>query len=117
MESNWDEGIVLDLKHFRDFTAGDANLEREVLKMFLDNVPDYIRGLMDVPNSAWAIQSHKVKGAARAIGAWNLAIQAERLEFLEVIPAVGSKERRYFVIDLEDRIAAVRDQIEALGFA
>jgi len=117
MESNWDEGTVLDLKHLRDFTAGDESLEREVLRMFLDNVPDYIRGLMDVPNSAWAIQSHKIKGAARAIGAWNLAVQAERLEFLEVLPAIGSKERRYLVIDLEDRIAAVRDQIEYLGYA
>ena len=115
MESGWDESVVLDLEHFRDFTAGDESLEREVLGMFMGNVPEYIGSLLDIDENKWPGQAHLIKGAARAIGAWNLAVQAERLEHMENIPAAGSQSRQHLVADLSDRLAAVEEWIEAEG--
>ena len=61
---------VIDERHLAGMTLGDARLEREVLELFLSQAP---------PTLA-AAAAHRLKGSARAIGAWRLARAAETFE-------------------------------------
>lgn len=80
--SNWDETIVLDVSHLEEFTGGDRDLQAHVLAIFMDNAPSYLETLCRPDNENWRADAHKLKGAARSIGAWWLAIEAERAEAL-----------------------------------
>jgi len=61
-------------------TGGDAALEREVLAMFLSQATDdYSRLAAAGPSDAGDI-AHRIKGAARAIGAEDVASAAARIE-------------------------------------
>jgi HPt (histidine-containing phosphotransfer) domain-containing protein len=72
---------VLDLDHLTTATFGDADLEAEVLDLFRDQC----RRLAPVLASAAPLPerregAHTLKGAARAIGAGDLAAALDRLE-------------------------------------
>lgn len=79
-ESNWDETIVLDLDHLSGFTGGDPDFECQVLDIFVENAPGYLDDLCRIEQENWKMTAHKLKGAARSIGAWRLARAAERAE-------------------------------------
>lgn len=78
--SGWDESIVLDTGHLRGFTGGDSDLEAQVLEIFRDSAPAYLSALKAADAANWKGCAHKLKGAARGIGAWRLACLAERVE-------------------------------------
>ena len=78
--SSWDENIVLDQSHLDDFTGGDREFQKQVLGIFLENAPKYLEILCQPGNENWRSDAHKLKGAARSIGAWRLACEAERAE-------------------------------------
>ncbi len=107
-QSKWDETIIVDLVHFRDFTTGDRALEREVLQIFLDNAPIYIENLSNDDDTKWCSIAHKLKGAARSIGAWNLACEAERAEDNDPAPPKGSQERATLIAELMKRFEQVK---------
>jgi HPt (histidine-containing phosphotransfer) domain-containing protein len=72
---------AVDLKHLRRYTQGDTALEKEVLVLFAQQVPDLIAGMKTATvEKDWQIAAHSLKGSARAVGAWrlaDLALQAE----------------------------------------
>jgi len=105
-ESTWDETIILDHEHLSGFTGGDLDFECEVLDIFLNNAPGYLETLCDEESEGWRVTAHKLKGAARSIGAWRLARSAERAERLAA-PMPDDPRRVAILKDLADRLATL----------
>ncbi len=82
-ESNWDEDVVFDRDHLKAFTSGDPFFEKQVLDIFVQNAPGYLVELSQASVDDWSALAHKLKGAARGIGAWRLARASERAELME----------------------------------
>ncbi len=99
----------IDLKHLRRYTMGDTSLEREVMQLFLAQIPKTIAALSNAVNDhEWRIAAHTIKGSARAIGAWRIARLAEQAERL-----AGVKNRSAHA----DVICRIEDSVrEAHGF-
>ncbi|MEQ1718528.1 MAG: Hpt domain-containing protein [Hyphomicrobium sp.] len=71
----------VDLKHLRRYTLGDASLEREVLDLFLGQLPQTIAALGAAASEKdWKMAAHTLKGSGRAVGAWRIARIAEQAE-------------------------------------
>jgi len=103
-ESKWDEAIILDNSHLSGFTGGDPDFECQVLDIFLANAPNYLEALCATNQVDWKSTAHKLKGAARSIGAWRLARAAERAEHLGS-PATGDPRRTEIIKILAERLA------------
>lgn len=74
-------GDAVDLAHLRRYTMGDVALEKEVLQLFLHQLPVTIGALSDaVNNREWMVAAHTLKGSCRAVGAWRIATLAEHAE-------------------------------------
>ena len=75
---------VLDLQHLDKYTAGDAALRGELLLLFSEQLAQQISALCgDCRGEDWLIATHTLKGAARAIGAFQIGETAELLEQLD----------------------------------
>jgi HPt (histidine-containing phosphotransfer) domain-containing protein len=72
---------VLDQAHFDAMTAGDASLQREVARLFCDQLPQWRAALSDPAD--WRGSAHTIKGSARGIG---LPALAEACEAAEAAP-------------------------------
>lgn len=71
----------VDLKHLKRYTLGDTDLEREVLALFLMQLPRSIAALAAAKTEReWSIAAHTLKGSGRAVGAWCIAALAEQAE-------------------------------------
>lgn len=116
-ESDWDETVLLDDDHLSAFTGGDSSFQKQVLKVFLDNAPSYLEILCEPGNENWRTDAHKLKGAARSIGAWRLAREAERAEQLG-FPALDDPRRlqigKELLIRLEETIAVIHQRDSGL---
>jgi HPt (histidine-containing phosphotransfer) domain-containing protein len=78
-----EEHVVLDLRHLTAQTMGDADLARDVLGMFFEQSNDVLRRLRDARDPrVRSDAAHLLKGAARAVGAFAVAAEAERVESL-----------------------------------
>lgn len=77
----------LDIAYLRRFTQGNIALEREVLQLFVEQLPVYLEHLRASRTAkAWREWSHTLKGSAAAVGANPLAaaaLAAENLDFAE----------------------------------
>ena len=69
----------IDLAHLQRMTLGDAHLEQEVLAMFAAQAAGLMDELSSLPRHR-AELAHKLKGSARAVGAFRVAEAAEWLE-------------------------------------
>ncbi|HET9904788.1 MAG TPA: Hpt domain-containing protein [Xanthobacteraceae bacterium] len=101
---------AIDLVHLSRMTLGDRALEREVLHMFLRQAAMLLAG-MEVRADEAAPLAHRLKGAARGVGAWRVAAAAEAVEQAvrsspESLPAARAA--------LADRIADAQAMIEDL---
>ncbi|MEM5501276.1 Hpt domain-containing protein [Ahrensia kielensis] len=71
----------VDLVHLARQTGGNRNLEEEVLQMFLRQAHKLTREMaQDCDCEARKLAAHNLKGAARAVGAFNVANCADDLE-------------------------------------
>lgn len=69
---------LLDLVHLSRQTFGDPDLERDVLRLFLDQVESTGRALRATTSAVERGRLyHLVKGSARGVGAFQLAALAE----------------------------------------
>jgi HPt (histidine-containing phosphotransfer) domain-containing protein len=110
--ANWDEKVLLDQKHLDEFTSFDYGLQNQVLSVFVSNAPLYLEKLCRPNNDNWRADAHKLKGAARSIGAWRLAIAAERAEKMAML-ATEDPKRREVLKQLLERLEATVDYIRA----
>lgn len=71
----------VDLKHLRRYTLGEEDLEREVLGLFLEQLPRSLAALATASTDGeWRMAAHALKGSGRAVGAWRVAKFAEEAE-------------------------------------
>jgi HPt (histidine-containing phosphotransfer) domain-containing protein len=107
-------GEPLDPSVLEELTGGDAQLAAEVLDEFLTTTRADIEALGDACAEHGADDvrrlAHRIRGAARAVGAQPLAEVAQRAESLA---ALGSADWERFEI-LRDELAAALDEVSAL---
>jgi HPt (histidine-containing phosphotransfer) domain-containing protein len=70
----------IDIEHFEAATFGDRALQREVLGLFDAQADKLMETIRDSGGKARAEAAHALKGAARGIGAFLVAEEAEKLE-------------------------------------
>lgn len=86
-------GDPIDRAYLARFTLGNTALEHEVLQLFSDQLPIYLRSLTDAhTRKAWKEAAHTIKGSAFAVGAHRLARCAELAERLDVENAAALAE-------------------------
>ena len=71
---------VLDDTHLGRMTLGDRQLEREVLQIFVRQAAMMLQRIATAEPPLAAAAAHTLVGSARGIGAWRVALAAERLE-------------------------------------
>jgi HPt (histidine-containing phosphotransfer) domain-containing protein len=103
-----DDGPI-DFEHLKRMTLGDAGLEHEVLAMFAAQSAKLLGRLASLPNDAGAL-AHTLKGSARAIGAFDVADAAARLEAV----LAGSDDPSHQLAELGEAVARARAAIEAV---
>ena len=71
----------IDFDHLHRQTFGDEKLAREVLELFVVHAPALLAEIKSATSEASRrAAAHKLKGMARAIGAWAVANAAEDVE-------------------------------------
>ncbi len=70
----------IDLVHLSQQTAGDRELELELLGLFADQCVRMLATIRSAPAADGCDAAHTLKGAARAVGAWAVADAAEKVE-------------------------------------
>lgn len=103
----------IDHAHLNRYTMGDAALEREILGLFIANLPNTIRDLGLADNEAdWHRAAHTIKGSARAVGAWRLARSAEVAEGL--VPSEDRSASEAAIGDIAEAAAETNAYIAKL---
>jgi HPt (histidine-containing phosphotransfer) domain-containing protein len=99
----------VDLAHLKRMTSGEAELEREVLQLFLSQTRRLVDAL-DQRSADVAALAHTLLGSARAIGAFRLAESATALEQAIRHGRDGASE----LVALRAAAADARGAVEAL---
>ena len=101
-----DDGPI-DFEHLSRMTLGDPALECEVLTMFAMQSARLLDELATLPPGAGAL-AHTLKGSARAVGAFEVAEAASRLE-----AALGKAgDTRAALEGLNDAVVAAQGAIQ-----
>jgi HPt (histidine-containing phosphotransfer) domain-containing protein len=75
----------IDLAHLNRYTLGNVALQSEVLQLFVEQAPITLAHLSSAETEKdWRDAAHALKGSARAVGAWRVAVCAERAETIDV---------------------------------
>jgi HPt (histidine-containing phosphotransfer) domain-containing protein len=83
-----DRRAPLDVPHLRSLTLSDPQLEREVLGLFSDQAAGALRGILNADGPGPRREAaHRLAGAAKAIGAWDLAAVASEIEAQQALSA------------------------------
>lgn len=102
----------IDREHLAGYSGGDEALEAELVVFFAENAARYIEELAAAGDAqAWRAVSHKLKGAARSIGALDFGMEAERAEKAsDNLLAAGSEIPRQQQLDaLTAELARIRN--------
>lgn len=70
----------IDLVHLAAQTMGDKALEAEILQMFAKQARCLVQDIAGARGETVTALAHRLKGSARAVGAFRVASAAERLE-------------------------------------
>lgn len=96
----------IDLVHLARQTSGDKVLELEVLQTFARQARSYLTDLSSGNAEIITKTAHKLKGAALAVGAFDISSAAERVE---------GKAEAADIIQLGNAIAAAENFINTLS--
>jgi HPt (histidine-containing phosphotransfer) domain-containing protein len=96
----------IDRVHLGRYTLGDSALEREILGLFLAQIPLTIVSMRYAASDReWQMAAHTLKGSGRAIGAWEIARLGQEAEKLG---GIGDREACTAVIgSIEDAASEV----------
>jgi HPt (histidine-containing phosphotransfer) domain-containing protein len=100
---------AIDLAHLARMSLGDVALEREVLSLFAAQSASLIAALATFPQDAREL-AHKLKGSARAIGAFAVADAAAGLEHALTRGTAPAEP----LVALTDAVARARNAIEVI---
>ncbi|ODA68914.1 hypothetical protein A7A08_00748 [Methyloligella halotolerans] len=104
---------ALDRAHLARYTAGDAELEQEVLGLFADQSVIYLERMRCAETeSAWRDAAHSMKGSAKAVGAFAVAAAAEAAETSP--GGYTFEERKRLLATLEAALSEAQEQIRNL---
>jgi HPt (histidine-containing phosphotransfer) domain-containing protein len=104
------ESLVFDRAHLAHYTMNSAELEREIIGLFLQQLPSTVNMIETAENAAdWRLATHTLKGAAAAVGAWRIEAIALDLEKLAIDD--DSNVRTLRVQSLAAAIAEFRDTV------
>jgi HPt (histidine-containing phosphotransfer) domain-containing protein len=102
----------IDRVHLSRYTLGSPTLEREILGLFLAQLPLSIEQLrFAATDREWHIAAHTIKGSARSVGAREvarLALEAEQTSGV----VDGEEDRERILTLLEDACEAVERYVE-----
>ncbi len=100
--------LPIDLEHLSQQTAGDVELQAEVLRLFFGQVADLMTTLEPGGDDrSWYEIAHTIKGASRGVGLLKLADLAEEAEALMGSVALTNRVSQYELIREEfDRAKA-----------
>ena len=72
---------IIDIVHLDQYTLGDQGLQKELLQLFRIQLKDQVNEMMACASEInWKSSCHLLKGASRAVGAWQISQIAEALE-------------------------------------
>jgi len=98
----------VDLAHLARYTLGDAALERELFDLFRENADAYLAQMAAAQaDEAWHRAAHTLKGAARGLGATQVAALAQAAEAL-----AGAAPRAAQLRRLRAAVAAWRRAVQ-----
>ncbi len=107
-----DDAAPLDLAHLRRYTEGDEDLERQLFGMFFPDAEAHLQAMAAAEaDETWHRSAHGLKGAARGLGAWEIAGLAEDAEAM-VGGATGG--RAAHVERMRVALARLRGVVEEL---
>ena len=79
---------AIDMEHLARYTGGDATLNAEILRLFDAQANDLVARLQSILDArdakSWKEVTHTIKGAARGIGAFDMADAAARCEPIDL---------------------------------
>lgn len=102
----------VDLKHLARYTMGDKALEKEILELFLSQLPQTIDALRQAGSDRdWRIAAHTLKGSGRAVGAWRVARLAEYAE--REVTRANAAQCAEVIGRIEEAAEAAREFIHA----
>lgn len=97
--------LVIDFEHLSLYTGGDAALTCEVMRLFRTQTAELIARLQETADArTFHETAHALKGASRALGAWEAARAAEAVE-----QATDGAARASAVRLLADALARVHE--------
>ncbi len=99
--------VAIDEEHLARQTFGDANLAREVLTLFIDQCAADGPRLSHLAPLERTALAHRLKGAARGVGAFPLAATLEAIERADSFGA-AARALGAFAAAHRDAEAAVR---------
>lgn len=101
----------IDRAHLARYSLGSPTLEREILGLFLAQLPLSIEQLrFAATDREWQIAAHTIKGSARAVGAGQVARLALRAE--QSSGAADAEVRDRLLSDLEEACETVQAYVE-----
>lgn len=101
----------IDRAHLSRYTLGSPSLEREIMGLFLAQLPLSIEQLrFAATDREWQIAAHTIKGSARAVGAWQIASLA--LEAEQSAGIADEDERDRILVALENASETVQTYVE-----
>jgi HPt (histidine-containing phosphotransfer) domain-containing protein len=81
-----------DRPHLARYTMDNADLEKEIIGLFLQQLPSIVAMLEQADSAAqWKMAAHTLKGSAAAVGATAIHACAVKLEGHAPIPSVNVK--------------------------
>ncbi|HVZ06018.1 Hpt domain-containing protein [Hyphomicrobium sp.] len=102
----------LDIQHLRRYTFGDQALEKEILSLFLAQLPETIAALRAAANQRdWKVAAHTLKGSSRAVGAFRLGDIAQEAEQLTY--GADAEVRADAICRLQEAASEARSFIQA----
>lgn len=99
-------GHPIDFQHLARQTMGNRDLEAEVLRLFAREARSALDRLPREADAERRATAHRLKGAARGVGAFRIAETAEAIEHRPADPALLAR--------LAGRIAEAEDFISGL---
>ncbi len=100
-------GNVIDLEHLDQYTLGDRGLQSELLQLFRIQLMNQTKSLVSCDTeSNWKSGTHTLKGAARAVGAWQVCEVAEAMEQISFADEQGR-------VAILERLTAARTAFES----
>lgn len=101
----------IDRAHLSRYTLGSPVLEREILGLFLAQLPLSIEQLrFAATDREWQVAAHTIKGSARAVGAWQIANLAREAEQTSGI--TDEEERDRILATLESACETVQSYVD-----